>query len=266
MCRNSPPRAPGRPRLLALDGLRIAGPATGSAAARPPGRPPCLPRHARLAEAIARIAAGRAAPGQPPPAPFYLRGADAAPPADPPPVILAMTPAALGRPARGAASPRRAHGQRRNSRLYDGDPLAFVLVEGDAAFLLGRVVAGEAELLTLAVAPEAAAPGLGRQLVARFVYQARLRGRGPRLSGSRRRQCPPPSRFTNRPGFTTDGPAARLLPAPDGARIDALVMARDLLTPEATAPSPDQRVKASRARSRESDLTPCGASRPNLTP
>jgi tRNA threonylcarbamoyl adenosine modification protein YeaZ len=41
-----------------------------------------------LAEAIARIGAERATAPQPRPAPFYLRGADAAPPADPPPVIL----------------------------------------------------------------------------------------------------------------------------------------------------------------------------------
>ncbi|THD84903.1 tRNA (adenosine(37)-N6)-threonylcarbamoyltransferase complex dimerization subunit type 1 TsaB [Aliigemmobacter aestuarii] len=40
-----------------------------------------------LAEAIARIAATRG-PGVARPAPFYLRAADAAPPADPPPVIL----------------------------------------------------------------------------------------------------------------------------------------------------------------------------------
>jgi tRNA threonylcarbamoyladenosine biosynthesis protein TsaB len=41
-----------------------------------------------LAEAIARIGADRAATPQPRPAPFYLRGADATPPSDPPPVIL----------------------------------------------------------------------------------------------------------------------------------------------------------------------------------
>ncbi|MFN4204579.1 MAG: tRNA (adenosine(37)-N6)-threonylcarbamoyltransferase complex dimerization subunit type 1 TsaB, partial [Tabrizicola sp.] len=39
-------------------------------------------------EAIARIGAARAGSPQPRPAPFYLRGADAAPPSDPPPVIL----------------------------------------------------------------------------------------------------------------------------------------------------------------------------------
>ena len=38
--------------------------------------------------ATARIAARRLGTPQPKPAPFYLRGADAAPPTDPPPVIL----------------------------------------------------------------------------------------------------------------------------------------------------------------------------------
>lgn len=41
-----------------------------------------------VAPAIAQIAARRAAPGRPRPAPIYLRQADAAPPADPPPDIL----------------------------------------------------------------------------------------------------------------------------------------------------------------------------------
>jgi tRNA threonylcarbamoyladenosine biosynthesis protein TsaB len=58
-------------------------PATGSAAGEG-ALPPAVP----LAEAIARIGAERALTPQPRPAPFYLRGADAAPPSDPPPVIL----------------------------------------------------------------------------------------------------------------------------------------------------------------------------------
>ncbi|MFN3847619.1 MAG: tRNA (adenosine(37)-N6)-threonylcarbamoyltransferase complex dimerization subunit type 1 TsaB, partial [Paracoccaceae bacterium] len=41
-----------------------------------------------LTEAIALIAATRLGTACPRPAPFYLRGADAAPPSDPPPVIL----------------------------------------------------------------------------------------------------------------------------------------------------------------------------------
>ena len=41
-----------------------------------------------LAEAVARIATVRRHSPQPRPAPFYLRGADASPPSDPPQVIL----------------------------------------------------------------------------------------------------------------------------------------------------------------------------------
>ncbi len=67
-----------------VDGAGIApwaGAETGSLAGAG-ALPPALP----LAHAIARIGAARA-PGARP-APFYLRAADAAPPADPPPVIL----------------------------------------------------------------------------------------------------------------------------------------------------------------------------------
>lgn len=55
---------------------------TGSAAANPLA--PAMP----LTHAIAHIAASRLGYTNPRPAPFYLRGADAAPPSDPPPVIL----------------------------------------------------------------------------------------------------------------------------------------------------------------------------------
>lgn len=58
-------------------------PLTGNAAG-PDALPPAMP----LVEAIARIGAARAATPQPRSAPFYLRGADAAPPSSPPPVIL----------------------------------------------------------------------------------------------------------------------------------------------------------------------------------
>ncbi len=54
---------------------------TGTAAG-----PGALPAAVPLVEAIARIAASRH--DAPRPAPFYLRGADAAPPSDPPPTIL----------------------------------------------------------------------------------------------------------------------------------------------------------------------------------
>jgi tRNA threonylcarbamoyladenosine biosynthesis protein TsaB len=71
-------------RLMAVAGLRAAR-AVGSGAALVAGAEVLAP-HVALAEAVARIAALRALGTRP--APFYLRGADAAPPADPPPVIL----------------------------------------------------------------------------------------------------------------------------------------------------------------------------------
>lgn len=62
-------------------------PRTGSGAEQLTGGPLLAPAQP-LAVAIARIAARRLGTPQPRPAPLYLRPADAAPPSDPPPVIL----------------------------------------------------------------------------------------------------------------------------------------------------------------------------------
>ncbi len=67
--------------LTRLDALTLDAPVAGNAL---PDAFVSLP----IAEGIARVAALRCATPQPRPAPFYLRGADAAPPSDPPPVIL----------------------------------------------------------------------------------------------------------------------------------------------------------------------------------
>lgn len=75
----------GVPALMAMDqAAGLGGPFVGSAA-QGMGGAVLQPRYP-LAEAIARV--GAATDAAPRPAPFYLRGADAAPPADPPPVIL----------------------------------------------------------------------------------------------------------------------------------------------------------------------------------
>jgi tRNA threonylcarbamoyl adenosine modification protein YeaZ len=71
------------PARLDLAGATVTGAVTGSAAG-----PSALALAMPVVEAIARIGAQRALTPQPRPAPFYLRGADAAPPSDPPPVIL----------------------------------------------------------------------------------------------------------------------------------------------------------------------------------
>lgn len=67
---------------MAPAGVAVTGRVTGSGVTD--GLPAAMP----LVEAIARIALSRLGTDQPRPAPFYLRGADAAPPSDPPPVIL----------------------------------------------------------------------------------------------------------------------------------------------------------------------------------
>lgn len=56
-----------------------------------------------------------------------------------------------------------------------GSAGAFLIAEA-AGFVIGRTLAGEAELLTLAVAPEARRAGTGRRLVARFLGAAAARG------------------------------------------------------------------------------------------
>lgn len=55
------------------------------------------------------------------------------------------------------------------------DPAVFILTL-PGAFLLGRTVLDEAELLTLAVAPEARRKGLARDLLTRFEAEAIQRG------------------------------------------------------------------------------------------
>ena len=107
------------------------------------------------------------------------------------------------------------------------DPLAFLLVEGDAGFLLGRAVAGEAELLTLAVAPESRRLGLGRKLVARFLYQARLRGAG-RAFLEVSAENPAAIALYESAGFAAAGRRRGYYATPEDRRIDAVVMARDL--------------------------------------
>ena len=114
------------------------------------------------------------------------------------------------------------------------DPLAFLLVEGDAGFLLGRAVAGEAELLTLAVAPEARRRGLGMRLVSRFLYQARLRGAKSaflEVAADNAAACA----VYARAGFVMAGRRRAYYRAPDGSAVDALVLRRVLA--EQAAPS-----------------------------
>jgi ribosomal-protein-alanine N-acetyltransferase len=55
-----------------------------------------------------------------------------------------------------------------------GAPGGFAVTR-DTGFAIGRAVAGEAELLTIAVAPEVLGRGIGRALLAAFEAEARRR-------------------------------------------------------------------------------------------
>ena len=111
--------------------------------------------------------------------------------------------------------------------LFVADPLAFLLVEGDAGFLLGRAVAGEAEVLTLAVAPESRRLGLGRRLLARFLYQAGLRAAGRAFLEVNAENAGAVALYESA-GFAVAGRRKGYYATPEGARVDAIVMARDL--------------------------------------
>ena len=112
------------------------------------------------------------------------------------------------------------------------DPLAFLLVEGDAGFLLGRAAAGEAELLTLAIAPEARRRGLGQRLGGRFLYQARLRGAANAFLEVAADNAPAQALY-DRAGFAPAGRRRGYYAGPDGRVQDALVLRREL-APAAT--------------------------------
>jgi ribosomal-protein-alanine N-acetyltransferase len=107
------------------------------------------------------------------------------------------------------------------------DPLAFLLVEGDAGFLLGRAMAGEAELLTLAVAPEARRRGLGKVLVARFLYQARLRAADTAFLEVADDNAAARALYAQA-GFEEVGRRRGYYHRPDGQAVDALVLRRVL--------------------------------------
>lgn len=57
----------------------------------------------------------------------------------------------------------------------EADPLVFALTLPEG-FVLGRAVAGEAELLTIAVAPDQRGLGFGKKLVHDFLHAAARRG------------------------------------------------------------------------------------------
>lgn len=106
------------------------------------------------------------------------------------------------------------------------DPTCFLL--GDATgFLLGRAVAGEAELLTLAVAPEARRRGIARALVAAFLAEAAARGAETAFLEVAADNAPAEALY-RAAGFAQAGRRRGYYARPPQPPLDALVMARPL--------------------------------------
>lgn len=109
------------------------------------------------------------------------------------------------------------------------DPLVFALTEAEG-LLIGRAVAGEAELLTIAVAPQARGRGIGARLMQRFLYQAQLRGAEEAFLEVAAGNAPAISLYRAH-GFADAGLRRGYYRHPDGRAEDALVLRRALTRP-----------------------------------
>lgn len=106
------------------------------------------------------------------------------------------------------------------------DPLCD-LVEEPGGFALIRSIAGETELLTIAVAPEDRRRGLGRAILNRAMECARARG-ADRIFLEVAADNGAAVRLYDTAGFVRIGRRPAYYRRPDGARVDALIMALTL--------------------------------------
>lgn len=103
-------------------------------------------------------------------------------------------------------------------------PHVFAVTES-AGFAMGRAVAGEAELLTIAVDPAVRRQGIGGVLLAEFLAQARARGAERAFLEVVPGNDPAVSLYL-KAGFAVAGRRKGYYHPPEGPTIDALVMDR----------------------------------------
>lgn len=108
-------------------------------------------------------------------------------------------------------------------------PLCFLLTEPQG-FLLGRVIADEAELLTVAVAPEARRQGTGARLLARFAQAAQARGAASAFLEVAESNTAAKALYAQA-GWATAGHRKGYYHSPEGAAVDAVVMVLPLASP-----------------------------------
>lgn len=103
-------------------------------------------------------------------------------------------------------------------------PFVFLLTEPHG-FLIGRAVAGEAELITLAVDPSARRQGMGARLVASFLAEAQARGAESVFLEVAESNTSAQRLYLTK-GFEQKGKRRGYYQSPKGERQDALVMTR----------------------------------------
>jgi ribosomal-protein-alanine N-acetyltransferase len=106
-----------------------------------------------------------------------------------------------------------------------------------AGFILVRVVLDEAEILSVAVVPFARRHGLGRSLVERGAVAAAQAG-ATRLFLEVAEDNVAARALYDHAGFARIGRRKAYYAAPDGSRMDAVVMSRDLRADQANVPLP----------------------------
>ena len=104
-----------------------------------------------------------------------------------------------------------------------------ILVGGEAGFALGRVVADEAELLTVAVLPEARRQGIAARCLTRFENTAAAKGARRAFLEVAASNAPARALYESI-GYTPIGERPDYYRTPDGARIDAILMEKTLST------------------------------------
>lgn len=116
----------------------------------------------------------------------------------------------------------------REFSAFLADPAVFLSGDG-TGFALGRVAGGEAELLTLAVAPEIRGRGVGAGLVTGFLEGATRRGAETAFLEVAADNAAALVLY-GRAGFVMAGRRSEYYRRADGTGVDALIMRHELAT------------------------------------
>ena len=139
-----------------------------------------------------------------------------------------MTPRALSALHHSAFTTPRPWSEAEFAALLAG---AGVFCLGDArGFVMGRAVAGEAEVLTLAVAPEQRRQGVARALMQGFAAQAQTAGAETAFLEVAADNHTAIALYLSL-GYAEAGRRKRYFETPQGTHIDALVMTKPLAQP-----------------------------------